>query len=335
VVSEGKPAGFVGVWLLCAGKRDYSRGASPIARKLCGREVPDHQNLADVTFAQTISATRCEAVVISSEALDGLFRNADSARAFFNRVRDLNLEIKLVVFPRNQSQAINSRYAQVSRGFRRSDSFEAFTGTEIHHPSFAYAHLIGLADAFDTEVIARPFTAETIARGVVPEFLRAIGLDPSPFRNTKVSRNQTAGPFTVSAARGVLHSMGSAGRQLKWLQAESCKRRLIAYLQEKGLADTGYCGLTTKLARQIERKWQPDNDAFAQRVWERPWAEIFAADVAEEFTPNDFDMRRPDFFTRRQLRRAIREMKSAVQKILEDPTLAVEASWNDLRQRSG
>ena len=307
----------------------------PIARKLCGLEVPDHQQLVDVTFAQAINATRCEAVVISSESLDGLFRNADCARTFFNRFRDLNLETKLVVFPRNQSQAINSRYAQVVTGFRRSDPFEAFVRAELRHASFRYVHLIALADAFEAELIARPFSAETIARGVVPEFLRAIGLDPSRFPNTNISHNQTTGPFSVSAACGVLRSMRTTGGQLKWRQAERCKRRLAAYLQEKGLADTGYCGLTTGLAREIDREWQPDNDAFAQRSWGRPWTEVFAADVVEEFTPNDFDMRPPHFFTKHRLRRAIREMKPAVQKILEDPDLALEASWNDLRQRRG
>jgi hypothetical protein len=80
---------------------------------------------------------------------------------------------------------------------------------------------------------------------------------------------------------------------------------------------------------------RPDNDSFAQRVWDRPWAEIFAGDTAAEFTPNDFEMRPPDFFTKRRLRRVIREMKAIVHEILQDPSLAAEARWNDLRQRSG
>ncbi|HVD94563.1 MAG TPA: hypothetical protein VNE84_00305, partial [Candidatus Limnocylindria bacterium] len=78
-----------------------------------------------------------------------------------------------------------------------------------------------------------------------------------------------------------------------------------------------------------------DNDAFARRAWGRPWAEIFAADTAQEFTPNDFEMRRPDWFTARRLRRATREMKEIVDEVLLDPALAIEAPWNDVRQRSG
>jgi hypothetical protein len=61
--------------------------------------------------------------------------------------------------------------------------------------------LIELADAHNAELIARPFTRKTVAGGIVPEFLQAIGLDPSQFRDTNMRRNEAAGPFTVSVAR--------------------------------------------------------------------------------------------------------------------------------------
>jgi hypothetical protein len=80
---------------------------------------------------------------------------------------------------------------------------------------------------------------------------------------------------------------------------------------------------------------RPDNDAFAQRVWGRPWAESFAVDIGQEFTPNDFEMCRPDESTERRLGRAIREMTAIVEEILLDPALAVEAPWNDWQGRAG
>ena len=83
-------------------------------------------------LSKTLAGTLCEAVVISSEALEGLLRKREYANAFFNRIRELNLEPKLVVFPRNQPQSINSRYVEVVRGFRRSEPFEAFVSGEIH-----------------------------------------------------------------------------------------------------------------------------------------------------------------------------------------------------------
>ena len=187
-------------------------GHHALARKLCGQAVPDHQQSVDAAFVQMLYSTPCNAVVISSEHLEELLRNAASANVFFNRIRELNLEPKLILFPRNQSQLLNSRYAQVVQGFRRSESFEAFVRAEIHHPTFRYAQLIEFADRFGAELIARPFTSDTAAHGVVPEFLRTVGLDPSRFGNTRISRNRVAGPFAVSAARGVLRPIAISGQ---------------------------------------------------------------------------------------------------------------------------
>ena len=306
-----------------------------LARKLCGQELRDHEQSAAADFARALDVTASEAVVISSEALQELLKNRDCGKAFFSRIRELNLEPKLVLFPRNQPQRINSSYSQAIKTFRRSDSFEDFVHGATRGFLFRYSPLVELADAHNTELIARPFTRKTIAHGVVPEFLRAIGLDPSQFRNPDIRRNEAAGPFTVSVARSVLRLIGGHGRQLKWLQAMRCKTKLIAYLGEQGLADAGYCGLTTAMARQIEGELRPDNDAFAQRVWGRPWADVFAIDIGQDFTANDFDMCWPDQSTERRLGQAINDMTAIVKEILLDPALAVETPWNNWHRRAG
>jgi hypothetical protein len=313
---------------------DFRGGHYQLVTQLCGPAVPQHQREAAAGFASAIKDTKCEAVVISSETLDDLLVNEDCAREFFGRIEELNLEPKLVFFPRNQSQLLNSRYTEVVKCLHRSEPFEAFLQAEIRHPNFRYAHWIALANAFCSKLIAQPFTEETITRGVVPEFLRAIDIDPSHFHDVNVRRNRGVGPFTISVARDVLRSLGSEGRELTWLQVSRCGLELAAYLDEKGLADSGYCGLTTALARHIETEWRSDNDAFAQEAWGRSWAEVFAVDVGREFKPNDFDICPPGWAVRRRLRRAVREMNAMVQEVLLDPTLAIEAWWNDLRKRN-
>ena len=307
-----------------------------LARKLCGQELRDHEQSAGTNFARALDETpSAEAVIISSEALGGLLRIREYGRAFFTRIRELNLEPKLVLFARNQPQRINSSYSSAVKTFRRSEPFEAFVQGATRGAVFKHSPLIELADAYNAELIARPFTGKTIAHGVVPEFLQATGLDVSQFRDSNVRRNEAAGPFTVGVARGVMRLVNGTGKQLKWLQAMRCKTKLAAYLWEQGLADAGYCGLTTALAQQIETELRPDNDVFAQRVWGRRWAEIFAADIGKEFTPNDFEMCRPDESTERQLGRAIHEMTAIVEEILLDPERAVEAPWNERSFRSG
>jgi len=316
---------------------ETKRGAHhALAEKLAGMEVGEHREPLVAKSIRALGETPAETIVISSEALEGILESRKHAQVFFSRIAELNLEPKLVLFPRNQPQWINSSYSFSVKSFRRSDPFQASARVFPQSPGARFSRWIELADAYALELIARPFTKQIIARGVVPQFLQTIGVNSSSqFRGGETRRNEAVGPFTVSVAREVLRSLGDNASRLTWLQAERCKIGLAAYLREKGLADAGYCGLTTALARHIERELRLDNDHFAQRAWGRSWAEIFDADTTEEFALNDFELCQPDWFTARRLRRAIREMKEIAHEILLDRTLAVEAPWNDLRQRSG
>lgn len=312
--------------------RNVYGGHHALVRQLCGLAVPQHQRETATAFANAIKDVACEAIVISSETLDSLLLNRNCARQFFSRMEELNLEPKIVFFPRNQSQLLNSRYTEVVKRFQQSEPFETFVQADIRHPSYRYSHFIALADAFNSKLIARAFTEETIVSGVVIEFLKAVDIDPVQFHDTNVRRNQGAGPFTIGVARGALRSLGSEARGLTWLQASRCRKILDAYLKEKDLADSGYCGLTTALARHIETEWQSDNNAFAREAWGRSWTEVFAVDVGREFKPNDFELCSPGWSVRRRLRRAVRQMQTMLQEILLDPALGIKAPWNDLRK---
>jgi hypothetical protein len=58
---------------------------------------------------------------------------------------------------------------------------------------------------------------------------------------------------------------------------------------------------------------------FAQQVWQKPWKEIFAADVGGEFTPNDFDIAKPDERTQTQRHQAVKEIMASVEDIMAYP----------------
>jgi hypothetical protein len=303
-----------------------------LAEGLAGLEVGKHREPLVTRSIAAIAETSARIIIISSEALEGLFRNRQNAVAFFTRIQEMNLQPKLILFPRNQPQWINSSYASTVTTFRRSDSFEPGAFGFAESPDARFSRWIELAETHCAELIARPFNKETLRRGVIPEFLDGIGLTSSQFRDRAVRRNEAVGPFTVSVAREVLRSIKT---EMTWLQAKKCTVELAEYLRRNNCVDTGYCGLSTTLARHIEEELRSDNDVFARGAWGKSWADVFAADVREQFVPNDFEMRRPDWFTARRLRRAISKMTDFAQQTLLNPALAVEAPWNDLAHRSG
>ena len=312
---------------------ETKRGAHhALAEGLAGLDVGEHREPLVARSIAAIAETPAQAIIISSEALEGLLRNRQNTEAFFNRIRELSLEPKLILFPRNQPQWINSSYADTVKSFRRSDSFEACAVGFAQSPDARFSRWIRLAETHGAELVARPFSKETLRRGVIPEFLQSIGISSSQFRDRAVRRNEAVGPFTVSVAREVLRSLG---KEMTWLQARKCKVELARYLRQNKCTDNGYWGLSSALARRVEEELRSDNDVFAQRVWGTSWADPFAADISEEFTPNDFEVRPPKWFTARRLHRAISKMKDFAYRTLLDSGLAVEAPWNDVAHRSG
>jgi hypothetical protein len=312
---------------------ETKRGAHHLlAEGMAGLDIGEHREPLMKKSMTAMAETAARAIIISSEALEGLFRNRQNTKAFFNRIQELDLQAKLILFPRNQSQWINSSYSSTVKSFRRSDSFEPCAFGFAESPDARFSRWIELAETYGAELIARPFHKETLRHGVIPEFLRSIGITSPQFRDRAVRRNEAVGPFTVSVAREVLRSIGKA---LTWLQAKKCKVKLAQHLRENNCIDAGYCGLSTALARHIEDELRSDNDVFAQAVWGKSWADVFAADISEQFVPNDFEIHQPDWFTARRLRRAINEMKNFAHQTLLDPALKVEAPWNDVAHRSG
>src|SRR6266480_2114715 len=228
---------------------ETKRGAHhALAEGLAGLDVGEHRKPLVARSIAAIAETPAQAIIISSEALEGLLGNRQNTQAFFNRVRELNLEPKLILFPRNQPQWINSSYASSVKGFRRSDSFESCAIGFAQSPHARFSRWIQLTETHGAQLIARLFNKESLRRGVIPEFLNSIGITSSQFRDRAVRRNEAVGPFTVSVAREVLRSIG---KQLTWLQANRCKMELAQYLHENRLTDSGYCGLTTAMARNV------------------------------------------------------------------------------------
>src|SRR5437016_6179374 len=136
------------------------------------------------------------AIIISSEALEGILQSRKHADVFFSRIAALDCEAKLVLFPRNQPQWINSSYAFTVKSFRRSDPFQSAALGFAKSPGSRFSHWLALADAYAFELIARPFIKESGACSIIPEFLRSIGIYSSQMGGTAVRLNETVGPFT-------------------------------------------------------------------------------------------------------------------------------------------
>jgi hypothetical protein len=50
-----------------------------------------------------------------------------------------------------------------------------------------------------------------------------------------------------------------------------------------------FIGVDAVQAERIAARFAADNEAFAQRHWQRPWDDVFAADAARRWISNEVD----------------------------------------------
>jgi hypothetical protein len=294
----------------------------PLANWLCGTPHPRHY--VPKELEQEIAAAAPDAaVIISSESLNAQLGFRDVANAFFRSLAALDLKPRLLLFPRHQPQWFNAIYSQLVKSFRFAEPLPTLIVRKWVDDN--YLRWIALADAHGVDLIARPYT-RAARRAIVPEFLSAIGAGATCLTSSSERHNQTVGPFTIAVATRVNHELG---RGLTALQAGRCKRILERYLARKALADDGYVGLTTDLARQMEADSRDNNDAFSQRLWDRPWNEVYCDDVCSDFAPNDYALAGVPPHKRVPLEQAVTRIARHAAEALKDPALAVDEPWND------
>jgi hypothetical protein len=300
----------------------------PLALALCGESLPEQQRSAADDFARELNSSSADKVVISSEAMNRFLKIPRVANRFFASLAKLDLVPHLVLFPRNQPQLLNSGYVQMVKTFHLAEPFDAFA---LKHKGWfaTYSWWLKIASSHGAKLIAIPFTAATIADGVVPAFLSAIGLNPKQFSNPHVRQNEAVGPLTVSIARHVLSAIDIDGAGLTLMQAVRCERALEQHVGALRVEDAGYCGLTTALAQQIEAECLRDNDAFAMHLWGRPWHEIFASDIGQDYTPSDFLIASPSKQATQLTLESVAKLIPLAVAVRQDPSLALDAPWND------
>ena len=227
-----------------------------------------------------IAETPAQAIIISSEALEGLLRNRQNTETFFNRIRESKPGTKAHLVSAQPAAMDQLELCQfgpkLSAGLIRSNRARSASLNLLTPGSRGGS---SLAETHGAELIARPFSKETIASrsdtGISPEHRHQF---THSFEIRAVRRNEAVGPFTVSVAREVLRAIRKGNAYVASGEEMQDGTRHISSVKTNG-TDSGYCGLSTALARHVEEELRPDNDVFAQRVWGKSWADVFAADV--------------------------------------------------------
>ncbi len=168
----------------------------------------------------------------------------------------------------------NSNYVQDTKKFYTALGFEdwvaAAQGNPRYDPSRLLAPLLG-RDDLDLTVLSFP---RIVREGLVSSLLGAMGGAPlGPEEGgADAAANPNAGTRAVHLGRRIAARMAEAG-----LNARR-QRHIYPYLKRhaeaRGWAAEPFQGFDDASARALRDRFAASNEALAQRLWGRPWAEM-------------------------------------------------------------
>ncbi len=224
-------------------------------------------------------------VFLSAEMFAARLASKSYATALKAFCRDLGYRLHVIVFIRPQAPLLNSLFTQHVKNWRLVDSIEAFLATETGNFRHHYAALLRhLLNDLSIDLTVLPFNRATLSGGLGTAMCQVMELDAAATGLVQPDgANPSPGPRTVAAFQRLRRKVSSEFPGLGQDQLAPLTRPLLHAAGALGWNAENFGGFSPSQTRWIIECFKSDNDALAQRVWSKPWDQVFSE--AETLSP--------------------------------------------------
>lgn len=242
----------------------------PLAKSLHARDWEKWQQYLD-----SIPASSAQ-VLISSEHFTQPLADPDVFTRLVQILNERGFQLRIVVFLRDQPDYMNARYVHSTRRLYHYLGFEEYVGKQLAEERhvFDYSYLFsGLLGCPDLQTCFLPFRS-----GLGDPFER---LMQSQGWSTATSwapadpsqANIQPGIRGVWLAQEVARRL--AQRRIKPSVFRNKSIALRSITEREGWDSERYYGFTPELQDRVVAHYADSNDQFSQRVWGKPWRDVF------------------------------------------------------------
>lgn len=293
-----------------------------VVRALSRQQVPFSRMDCVSNLLDQISYQPNKDILLSTEVLESLFKRQRIDNPVVSFFRRNGFDVVLVGYFRNQPQRINSGYAQAVKSLQTDITFEARVRRFITSSALDYTLWSRFAAENGCELLARPFNRDVRSAGIIEDFLSTLGIQNHDTNYSNEMRaNRSPGPCALAAVLEVYRRAEQRGHRWTNRQRVHAKQLLTNLISEPQFAEIPFCGLDTKLAREIQAFYRPSNDRFAEAVWGTDWATVFKEDVEAEFERNQFDPATASPEEKERFAAILDRLWPGMQKIMNNPRL--------------
>ena len=242
--------------------------------------APVYQSLARELEEQGLPSP----VLLSSEDFSRSIHSKKFILRLTRWMRRIGYRVETLAYVRPQHTAIHSMYTQRLKMWALHDTFEDFCAAMMESRRYDYDwRFAALLDSPGISAKIHPFNSEIFAEGIHRHFLRSIGMPDELRALVKIpqDRNIAPGPKTIAALLRIGRLLKAKGIAITKQDFDWVGGIIRQMAKSKGWDDERYNALTPEICAAIEARFKDSNERFSQKVFGRPWNDVFARELAD------------------------------------------------------
>ena len=246
----------------------------------------------DDLAAELKEAGNPEHILMSSEFFQAQLHKRDYVQLLRDTLGGMGYRVQFIGYLRPQVSYIDSFYSQQSKNLLNTLDVNAFIALALRTKHYNFRRLLVARSCIGRSgVNYRPFNREAVQRGIVQDFLSALGLDRSVIETLEIpaAKNVRPGPKTVAACVEIARRLDGKPIALEFADRSLASRSILRLSDDLGWNKSGFSGITAAQAERIHRRFAKGDEIFSHAVWGRPWNEVFGEDCWTPAPLNIFD----------------------------------------------
>ena len=209
----------------------------------------------------------------------------------------LGYDLHVIAYIRPQPALLNSLFAQNAKNWKPLPVFDKFLQREVHSGRHDNNNLFApLLESRTVRYTPRPYTRQLLQRDITSDFCEILGLAPQATAGfvPPEMANVVPGPKTVEA---FLRLRRRIAAQIPAVDPDKMTALTWPFIRAAGALgwnDQKFWGITPSGHAALASHFSKSNDRFAERVWAKPWQQIFADDDPAPPTSNVFQPAKAD-----------------------------------------
>lgn len=281
----------LGVYVPVAGTEIHGHNHLALTGAVARIDRPEPGGAFDRLRSELEQAGHPRQVLISAEDFSPKFGRRPYLDKLARFCAGLGYAPHIVAYVRPQAPAINSMFTQHVKNWRAVAPFHEYFNAQLGAPMARFPRLFAelRADPRFRHTV-RPYNRQTVAAGLIGDFLAFLGLPPNDpgLMHLPDPVNVTPGPKTVAAFGRIGQRLAEAGPMPDPAVLKGLTRPLIAAAGRHGWNDTKFDGIDAARLRHAQILFAESNEKFAQTAWTKSWFDVFPEEKNRQAAPNMF-----------------------------------------------